>query len=180
MDNDVQMGNMDTGGPGTGVAHAWPTRSPFDKGHVWSASTRFPGHACPSGLQIFEKIFFFFLPGASDAAGRLGPPVAHLWTTRGPPVAQPDLVEMSRLGREEFRATWMPDLPDRPEMFPSFAYFWPAGSHHLRNCLGVAQEWPCTTWRRPGPCLASRPPSFVKISPNYQPAAQARPDFSAV
>ena len=43
------------------------------------------------------------------------------WPTREPPVALPDLEEMSRLGREEFRATWMPDLPDQPKIIPSFA-----------------------------------------------------------
>ena len=74
----------DTGGPGTGVAHVWPTRSPFDKGHIWAAPTRFPGHACPSGLQIFGQIFFFFLPGASHAAGRRGPGSAWAPPRRGP------------------------------------------------------------------------------------------------
>ena len=107
---------MAAGGPGAGLAHAWPTRSPLDMGHAWVAHTRFPGHACPSG-QIFRLIFFFFYQALPmQRAG-----VAHPWPTRGSPVTQPDLVEMSRLGREEFRATWMPNPPDRPDFFPSFA-----------------------------------------------------------
>ena len=111
-------------GPWVGQAQAWPMRGPpaalstrsgwptcgprMD--HAWAAPTRFPGHACPPGMEIFGQKIFIFLPGASQAAGR-----------RGPPVDQPLLVEVRRLGREEFRATWMPSPPDRPDFFPSFA-----------------------------------------------------------
>ena len=84
--NDVQTGNRDTGGPRIGVAHVWPTRSPFDKGHVWAAPTRFLGHACPSGLQIFGQNFFFFFDQALPMR-RAG--LAHPWTTRGPPMDHP-------------------------------------------------------------------------------------------
>ena len=93
--------------------------------------------------------------------------VAHLWPTRS-------FDEMSRLSREEFRATWMPYPPDPPEIFPSFALIWAPGSHNLRNCLGGALYHLVPPW------AASRPLAFVKISSNYQPAARARPDSSAV
>ena len=43
------------------------------------------------------------------------------WPTRGQPVDHPVLDEMFHLGREEFRATLMPDPTERPEIFPSFA-----------------------------------------------------------
>ena len=60
-------------------------------------------------------------PPAAHPWPTRGPPVDHPWPTRSPPVDQPLLVEVRRLGREEFRATWMPSPPDRPDFFPSFA-----------------------------------------------------------
>ena len=115
-----------------GQAQAWPMPGlPADL-LIWAT----PGRRTPAsrttparpGCKYLDRYFFFFyqaLPmrraGVAHPWLTCGPPVDHPWTTRGPPLAQPDLVEISRLGREEFCATWMPDPPDRPENFPSFA-----------------------------------------------------------
>ena len=49
------------------------------------------------------------------------PTVAHSWLNCGTLVDHPVLVEINCLGGKEFHATWMPDLLDRPDIFPAFA-----------------------------------------------------------
>ena len=111
------------------VAHAWPTYAALStratSGQRPCASQATPAHLA---WQYLDRKYLFFdqaLPmrraGVAHPWPTRGPPVAYPWPTRGPPVAQPLLVEVRRLGREEFCATWMPDLLDRPEIFPSFA-----------------------------------------------------------
>ena len=98
-------------GPRLGGAHALPgPRLPAWHGNIWTEN-----------IYYFDRALPMRRAGVAQAWPTGGPPVVHLWPTRGLPVAHPALVNMSRLGREQFRATWMPYLPDRPEIFPSLA-----------------------------------------------------------
>ena len=116
MDNDVQTGGRQAvpgqwAEIGMQVAHAWPGGT-----HMLPAPSL---PACHWNIWT-ENIYFLtrrFLCGG-QAWPTHGPPVAYPWSTCGSPADHPVLVEMSRLGRKKFRATWM---PDRPDIIPSFA-----------------------------------------------------------
>ena len=89
MDNDVQTGNMGYGWAtdrrGKCVAHP----QPFRQGPRLSGAHTLPGPCLPIWAANIWTDIYFFLPGASNAAGRRGPPVGHPWPIRGPPVDHP-------------------------------------------------------------------------------------------
>ena len=156
-----------------GPAQAWPMTGPpepFQHGPRLGGAHALPGPRL--AWEYLERKHYFltrhFLCGRQVWPTR-APPVAHPWTTRS----------LSKCPAYAERNSVLHGCPICPIGLIFFPHLHKFGRWVLTTCEN-ALVWPCTTWRRVGPCLASRPPSFVNIPPNYQPAARARPDFSAV
>ena len=130
------------------------------------------GHAYPPAFgKMGKKIFIFIRCGLGSACvpTRCGQCVAH-------PPAELSLSKCPSWAERNSMLHGCPVCSISLNIFPRLHRF---GSWVLTIC-DSALAWPCTTWCYPGPGLASRPPVFVKISLNYQPATLAPTDLSAV